>query len=392
VTQTGAERCYLGVDAGTGSARAGVFDSSGKMLGQCVKDITTWQPESDFVEQSSADIWEACCQAVKGALGSAGTRAEHVRGIGFAATCSLVVLGGRDEPVTVSPTGKDNQNVIVWMDHRAIDQARRINATGHKALDYVGGKISPEMQSPKLLWLKENMPETWKRAERFFDLADFLTYRATGDDGRSLCTTVCKWTYLGHAEATVPGSTGRWDDSYWQRIGLGELVDEGHRRLGRTVRPLGEPLGRGLATRAAAELGLVAGIPVGVSAIDAHAGGIVLFKTARIHRLGHRRARGGNRPAGCTTGRAPPIARGYGRPACAHHGDVKLSHGKRARGQAHPRRVGALLFGHDSWNVAQRGGGNRQRGPLWTTSSSPMPGEQSLGLKQRSLGRPSMSY
>ena len=277
MTQTGAERCYLGVDAGTGSARAGVFDSSGKMLGQCIKDITTWQPESDFVEQSSADIWEACCQAVKGALGSAGMRAAHVRGIGFAATCSLVVLGGRDEPVTVSPTGKDNQNVIVWMDHRAIDQARRINATGHKALDYVGGKISPEMQSPKLLWLKENMPETWKRAERFFDLADFLTYRATGDDGRSLCTTVCKWTYLGHAEATVPGSTGRWDDSYWQRIGLGELVGEGHKRLGRTVRPLGEPLGRGLATRAAAELGLVAGIPVGVSAIDAHAGGIGLL-------------------------------------------------------------------------------------------------------------------
>lgn len=277
MTRTGAERCYLGVDVGTRSVRAGVFDSSGKMLGQGIKDIMTWQPEVDFVEQSSTNIWEACCQAVRGALDSAGVRAEHVRGIGFAATCSLVVLDGRDEPLTVSPTGKNNQNVIVWMDHRAIDQARRINATGHKVLDHVGGRISPEMQSPKLLWLKENMPETWKRAERFFDLSDFLTYRATGDDGRSLCTTVCKWTYLGHAEATMPGSTGRWDDSYWQQIGLGELVDEGHRRIGRTVRPLGEPLGRGLALRAAEELGLVAGTPVAISAIDAHAGGISLL-------------------------------------------------------------------------------------------------------------------
>lgn len=55
-------------------------------------------------------------------------------------------------------------------------RAERINATHHPVLDYVGGKISPEMETPKLLWLKENHREVYDRAA-IFDLADFLTAR-----------------------------------------------------------------------------------------------------------------------------------------------------------------------------------------------------------------------
>lgn len=43
----------------------------------------------------------------------------------------------------------------MWMDHRAAEQAARITNTGHKVLSRVGGVMSPEMQPPKLLWLKE---------------------------------------------------------------------------------------------------------------------------------------------------------------------------------------------------------------------------------------------
>jgi FGGY-family pentulose kinase len=265
---------YVGIDVGTGSARAGIFDARGKRLGMGVCPIQIFRPQEDFVEQSSEDIWRACGKAVAQALSEAQigpADTKRIQGIGFDATCSLVLLDQEDRPVTASPTGKDEQNIIVWMDHRAMEETAAINATRHDVLKYVGGTISPEMETPKLLWLKKHVPKSWARTARFFDLPDFLTYRATGVDTRSLCTTVCKWTYLGHE-----GSGGRWDEGYFKQIGLGDLADAGFARIGKVVRPMGEKIG-GLTPKAAEELGLAAGTPVGVSIIDAHAGGLGLL-------------------------------------------------------------------------------------------------------------------
>jgi FGGY-family pentulose kinase len=266
------QRFFIGVDVGTGSVRAGVFDGTGKMHGAAVRPIQIWKPAPDFVEQSSEDIWNQCVESVRAALDQAGIAAAQVEGLGFDATCSLVVLDSAGKQVSVSPSGNDAQNVIVWMDHRAIDQAARINATKDEVLRYVGGVISPEMESPKLLWLKEQLPANWRRAGHFFDLPDFLTYRATGDIGRSLCSLVCKWTYLGHHK-TSDDKAG-WSDVFWRIIGLADLVEEGYQRIGTKVRPMGEPVGNGLTAEAAAELGLRPGIAVGASIIDAHAGGL----------------------------------------------------------------------------------------------------------------------
>lgn len=268
------ERVYLGIDVGTGSARAGLFDGSGKRLGSASEEIRIWRPEADHVEQSSEDIWRACGVACRAALAEAGLDPASIAGIGFDATCSLVVLDAEGAPLTVSRTGRAEQNVIVWMDHRAIAQAEHINEQGHEVLQYVGGRISPEMETPKLLWLKQQLPDTWKRAGAFFDLPDWLGYRATGSSTRSLCTTVCKWTYLGHE-----GEGGSWSDSYFEQVGLGDLVTEKYARIGTRVRPMGEQLGV-LTEAAAQELGLVPGIPVAVGIIDAHAGGLGLLGVA----------------------------------------------------------------------------------------------------------------
>jgi len=142
---------YLGIDVGTASARAGIFDGDGVLRALATCAIETWRPQAEFVEQSSDDIWRAVCRAVRQAVAGAGVNGDQVRGIGFDATCSLVVLDQQDKPVTVSPTGCDEQNTIVWMDHRAIKQAERINTTEHDVLRFVGGTTSPEMETPKLL-------------------------------------------------------------------------------------------------------------------------------------------------------------------------------------------------------------------------------------------------
>lgn len=260
----------LGIDVGTGSARAGIFDERGRLAGSASFPIRMWRPAPDHVEQSADDIWRACARAVRAALAQAGLKGGAIKGIGFDATCSLVAVDAAGRPVSLSSTARREQNVIVWMDHRAIPQADRINRIGHPVLRYVGGVISPEMQTPKLLWVKEHLPAAWREAAHFFDLPDYLTFRATGDATRSLCSTVCKWTYLGHRRGEGKG----WDAGYFRRIGLGDLADEGFRRIGQIVRPMGEAVGSGLSAAAARDLGLEAGTPVGVSIIDAHAGGL----------------------------------------------------------------------------------------------------------------------
>ncbi len=260
----GMQDIVIGVDVGTGSARAGAFDGTGRMLGQASCPIRLWAPRPGYAQQSSADIWGAVCQAVRGAM--AGLDTGRVRGAGFDATCSLVALDAAGAPVSVSPGGEAEQDIIVWMDHRAAAEAEAINAGGHEVLRYVGGRISLEMQVPKLLWLKRHLPAAWGRAALFLDLPDFLTWRATGNAARSLCSTVCKWTYLGRE--------GRWDAAFFHAVGLGELAEEGFRRIGTEILPVGQAIPGGLAAGAAAELGLPSGIPVGASAIDAHAGGL----------------------------------------------------------------------------------------------------------------------
>ncbi|KAK9097902.1 hypothetical protein Syun_024947 [Stephania yunnanensis] len=175
------------------------------------------------------------------------------------------------------------------MDHRAVKQAERINSSNSPVLQYCGGALSPEQQPPKLLWVKENLPESWSMAFRWMDLSDWLSYRATGDDTRSLCTTVCKWTYLGHAHMQQSGEkdfrdmeASGWHDDFWEEIGLGELMDGHHAKIGRSVAFPGHALGSGLTAAAAKELGLVAGTPVGTSMIDAHAGGVGVIESVPV--------------------------------------------------------------------------------------------------------------
>lgn len=257
---------FIGIDVGTGSARAGIFDRTGRMLATAKRDIALYRDGPDIAEQSSANIWQAVCAGVREAMAQAGLAPGDIAGIGFDATCSLVVLGPGGASLPVGPHGDANRDIIVWMDHRAIDQAERINATGHPVLAYVGGTISPEMETPKLLWLKEHLPATYNAAWQFFDLPDFLTWRATGSLARSTCTVTCKWTYLAHE--------GRWDASYFRQIGLTDLADDGFVRIGTEIVPGGTALGNGLTEQAAAELGLKPGTAVAAGLIDAHAGGV----------------------------------------------------------------------------------------------------------------------
>jgi len=255
---------YIGVDVGTLSARAGIFDSVGQLIASARRPIAIWREPGDIVEQSSDDIWGAVTSAVSEAVEASGLPPEAIRGMGFDATCSLVALDRNARPLSVSPTDASERDVIVWMDHRAVDDAERINAGEHKTLRYVGGKISLEMHAPKLAWLARRKPETIGAAGHFFDLTDFLSFRATGSLTRSACPATCKFAYLAHEK--------RWPDEFFDSVGLGFLKDDHYARIGAEMAPPGARLGRGLTPKAAAAMALRPGTPVGAGLIDAHAG------------------------------------------------------------------------------------------------------------------------
>ncbi|EWC44763.1 putative sugar kinase [Drechslerella stenobrocha 248] len=267
----------VGVDVGTGSARACIIDFTGELLAEVSREIKTWNPRADFYEQSTTDIWASICYCVKGCLAKAKVDPSQVKGVGFDATCSLAVLSeSTNEPVSVAGPdfAEKERNVILWMDHRCPDETAVINATNHRLLKYVGGRISIEMEIPKVLWLKRHMPPTAFGDCKFYDLVDALTHIASGKETRSFCSTVCK---QGYVPVGIDGSVKGWQEDFLVSVGLPELAEDGFKRMGGingengTILSAGELVG-GLCKEAAEQLGLVEGTKIGSGVIDAYAG------------------------------------------------------------------------------------------------------------------------
>lgn len=162
------------------------------------------------------------------------------------------------------------------MDHRAGKQTKKINATKHNLLRYVGGQMSIEMEIPKAKWLKDNMPAGLFGKCKFYDLADFLTHKCTGAETRSFCSVVCK---QGYVPVGVDGSLKGWSAEFLNSVGLEELAEDNFRRIGGvnndngTYLSAGEPVGK-LTKESAKELGLTTDVVVGSGVIDAYAGWI----------------------------------------------------------------------------------------------------------------------
>ena len=115
----------IGVDVGTGSARAGLFDAEGHLLATAKHAIDMHREDGGIAEQSGDQVWRAVCAAVRDCVTRAGIDPARVTGIGFDATCSLVLRGAGGEPLPVGDPAHPERDIIVWMDHRALDQAER---------------------------------------------------------------------------------------------------------------------------------------------------------------------------------------------------------------------------------------------------------------------------
>ena len=117
---------YIGVDVGTGSVRAGLLTEAGHIIATSVQPITIKNPLPGHYEQSAMEIWEAVEATVNGVLGKGQASADQVKGIGFDATCSLVVEGEAPDN-RLSVGGSNGFDVIMWMDHRYLSIISYLN-------------------------------------------------------------------------------------------------------------------------------------------------------------------------------------------------------------------------------------------------------------------------
>lgn len=257
------EQLFIGVDVGSASVRAGIYTTKGVRLAFSVRPILQFHPAINHVEQSSEDIWQQVCVTIQEAITLAQINPGAVASIGFDATCSLVAVGPEGESISVAESGEAQRDIIMWMDHRAGVETQRINATQDPSLQYVGGSVSIEMELPKILWLKTNFPDRYQKISRFFDLADYLVWRATGVDAVSICTLTCKWNYLAHES--------RFSQTLLNAVNLNDVTE----KIPVRVASIGEAVGT-LQPEVAQLFGLNSGVVVASGMIDAHAGGLAM--------------------------------------------------------------------------------------------------------------------
>ncbi len=179
---------FLGIDAGTTSLKAGLFDERGTARAIVNEEYSLITPSADQAELDPAEYWRACVNAVQRVLAIANAPRDEIVGIG--------VSSQGETTIAVDADGRALRRALVWLDNRATDQAKQIAAQfdAKRVYEYTGlPEIVPTWTACKILWLKQNEPGVFSRAHKFILVEDFLLYRLTGrftTDGAVSCTTL----------------------------------------------------------------------------------------------------------------------------------------------------------------------------------------------------------
>jgi gluconokinase len=167
--------CVIGVDIGTTSTKAVLFDLDGQVISSHSVSYPLYQPYPSWAEQDPEEIFNAFIQSLNTAILKAGVSSADVIGIGFStAMHSLIVMDQDDRPIT---------RVITWADGRSVDQAERLKQSPDGNIFYrrTGTPIHPMSPLTKIMWLKEQKPELYQRAAKFISIKEYVLHRLFGE-------------------------------------------------------------------------------------------------------------------------------------------------------------------------------------------------------------------
>jgi sugar (pentulose or hexulose) kinase len=177
----------LGIDAGTTSVKAGLFQPDGRCLSVERLEYQLSTPAADRAELDPEIYWQACVSTTRKVL--------HRANIDPQSVVALSVSSQGETMITLDAFGKPIYPAIVWIDNRASCEANQLAEKFSTESYQVTGtpEIIPTWTACKILWLKQNEPEIFARAHKFLLVQDYLVYRLTGEyvtNNSVACTTL----------------------------------------------------------------------------------------------------------------------------------------------------------------------------------------------------------
>ncbi|HVE15290.1 MAG TPA: xylulokinase [Chthoniobacterales bacterium] len=169
---------FLGIDCGTQSTKTVALDgATGELLASASKSYDILPPSGPgAMEQRPEDWRDAANETIKQVLEKLGTRKSEVRGIGVSGQQhGLVVLDAKDEVVRPAK---------LWCDTSTVAQCEEVHAHfggADKLIEMAGNPLLAGYTAPKVLWLRQNEPENWKRTTSVLLPHDYLNFWLTGE-------------------------------------------------------------------------------------------------------------------------------------------------------------------------------------------------------------------
>lgn len=242
----------LGIDVGTTSTKAVLFDADGALLAQASREYATRYPHPNWAEQDPDDWWRAACEILPQVIAAAGAHPSAIAGIGVSGQAPSVVPIGRD--------GAPLRPALLWLDRRSEDQCAWLRErVGAEAIAGVnGGRIDPYYLAPKWLWLRDHEPDVYRRTAAVLQANGYLV--------RKLCGVTCMDLSQGPLTLFFDSRRLRYYEGLADRMGL-DLAQMP------PLRACAEVVGE-VTAEAAAATGLAPGTPVIAGMCDGTAAGV----------------------------------------------------------------------------------------------------------------------
>ena len=168
------KKYILAHDTGTGGNKAVLTDLRGRIIHSRYRDYGLSYPQPEWVEQDPEQLWRAVTETTREVISETGIDPGEILGVGISAQMfNLLPVDEDCRPLTP---------MLSWLDMRSIAQADRVLSgdTPELLFQQTGNIPTAKDIIPKILWLKEERPDLWKRTYKLLDCKEYILYQLTG--------------------------------------------------------------------------------------------------------------------------------------------------------------------------------------------------------------------